>query len=296
MENLRMYVDNYLKMKDLRKIVDSYLKDDGLDRDIVLLANQMDIEVSFAYTEKDFVACTSIDNKRKIIFLNKSRVNDGNLCRFILAYQLAEYVNIGSRFFYSFYEIDKMDEEIYSLAKNIFERSNMYKKEKASKKYGLFRKQIIVGYSWRGMTVINVVGTMFFDNNKLLLCKPRKNPTYQLIAGKIELGELPLEAAIRECHEELGDKIFFYKSNFEFLMEFDEIASSDNITTIHFYLFKYTGELKGKMKISEEIESFLWYDSSYGTDILSNTLRNEVVPYCLSKKLIKQIEIYLFFL
>ena len=140
MENLRMFVDNYLKMENLRKLVDSYLKDDGLDRDIVLLANQMDIEVAFAYTEKDFVACTSIDNERRIIFLNKSRVNDGNLCRFILAYQLAEYVNIGSDIFYSFFEIDKMDEDIYSLAKKISERSNMYKKEKSSKKYSLFRK------------------------------------------------------------------------------------------------------------------------------------------------------------
>lgn len=135
--------------------------------------------------------------------------------------------------------------------------------------------------------MIKVVGTMFFDNQKLLLDKPRKRPTYQMIGGGVEVGELPLEAAIRECHEELGDEAIFDESKFELVMEFDEIATSDGVTPIHFYVFKYTGELKGKMNISEEIENFLWYDSSCGTDILSNTLRNEVVPYCLSKKLIK---------
>ena len=135
--------------------------------------------------------------------------------------------------------------------------------------------------------MISVVGTMFFDSQKLLLCKPRKRSTYQLIAGKIELNESPLEAAIRECHEELGNEVIFDDRNFEFVMEFDEIASSDNVTPIHYYLFRYIGELIGKMNSSEEIESFLWYDSSYGTDILSNTLRNEVIPYSLSKKLIK---------
>ena len=135
--------------------------------------------------------------------------------------------------------------------------------------------------------MLNVVGTIFLENNKLLLDKPRRRPTYQMIGGRIEDDETPLEAAIRECHEELGSEAIFDESRFEFVMEFDEIASSDDITPIHFYVFKYTGELKGKMNISEEIENFLWYDSSCGTNILSNTLRNEVIPYCLSKKLIK---------
>ena len=34
---------------DLRKIVDDFLVDDGLDRDIVLLANQMGIDVGYDY-------------------------------------------------------------------------------------------------------------------------------------------------------------------------------------------------------------------------------------------------------
>ena len=132
-----------------------------------------------------------------------------------------------------------------------------------------------------------VVGTMFFNENKLLIDKPRKRPTYQMIGGSVEEGELPLQAAIRECHEELGKYASFDEKLFELVMEFDEIATSDGVTPIHFYVYKYNGALNGELTTSDEIENFKWYDSSCGTDILSNTLKNEVVPYCLEKKLIK---------
>lgn len=134
---------------------------------------------------------------------------------------------------------------------------------------------------------IEVVGTMFFKEYKLLIDKPKKRTTYQMIGGKVENGETPLEAAIRECHEELGIEAIFEEDLFELIMEFDEIATSDNKTPIHFYVFKYNGELKGKTTISEEIENFKWYSSKDGTEILSNTLKNEVVPYCLKNNLIK---------
>ncbi len=134
---------------------------------------------------------------------------------------------------------------------------------------------------------MKVVGTMFFNRNKLLIDKPRKRPTFQMIGGRIEDGETPLKAAIRECHEELGKSVSFDESQFELVMEFDEIATSDGVTPIHFFVFKYNGILKGNLETSEEIEKFLWYDSSMGNNILSNTLKNEVIPYCLGKKLIK---------
>ena len=134
---------------------------------------------------------------------------------------------------------------------------------------------------------MNVVGTMFFKNDSLLIDKPRKRPTYQMIGGKVEDGESPLQAAIRECHEELGDKAVFDENAFELVMEFDEIATSDGVTPIHFYVFKYNGILNGTLSTSFEIEKFLWYQSTDGDEILSNTLKHKVVPYCLERKLIK---------
>ncbi|MBR3888081.1 MAG: NUDIX domain-containing protein [Clostridia bacterium] len=134
---------------------------------------------------------------------------------------------------------------------------------------------------------MKVVGTMFFKDEKLLIDKPRKRATYQMIGGRVEENESPIEAAIRECHEELGENAIFDEQSFELVMEFDEIATSDGVTPIHFYVFMYNGVLAGEITISEEIEKFMWYDTSEGTEILSNTLKNEVVPYCIKEKLIK---------
>ena len=134
---------------------------------------------------------------------------------------------------------------------------------------------------------MKVVGTMFFDNNKLLIDKPRKRPTYQMIGGRVEENETPLEAAIRECHEELGEYAIFDENLLTQELEFDEIATSDGKTPIHFYVFKYNGILEGKLTTSEEIESFLWYDTNNNDALLSNTLNNEVIPYCKEKKLIR---------
>ena len=103
----------------------------------------------------------------------------------------------------------------------------------------------------------------------------------------IENGETPIQAAIRECHEELGNEAIFDENKFEFIMDFHEIATSDQTTKIHFYVYKYNGELTGKLNSSEEIDRFMWFGIDDDIELLSNTLKNEVIPYCLQKKLIK---------
>lgn len=133
---------------------------------------------------------------------------------------------------------------------------------------------------------MNVVGTIFLKDNKLLLVKPTRRPTYQMVGGKVEEGETIEEAAIRECHEELGKNAIFDESKFTFLMDFDEIASSDNKTKIHFYLFIYYGNIEGRLEESDEISEFIWYETSMGTNMLSNTLKHKVIPYCIKEKLI----------
>lgn len=132
-----------------------------------------------------------------------------------------------------------------------------------------------------------VVGTMFFKNDKLLIDKPRKRQIFQMIGGSVEEGETPLEAAIRECHEELGNEAIFDENNFELVMNFKEIATSDQKTQIHFFVFKYNGKLNGNLSTSEEIEKFMWFGIDDDREILSNTLKNEVIPYCIEKNLIK---------
>lgn len=131
-----------------------------------------------------------------------------------------------------------------------------------------------------------VVGTMFFENGKLLIDKPRKRPTFQMVGGSVEDGETPFQAAIRECHEELGEEAVFDENNFQLVMDFIETATSDQVTKIHFYVFQYNGELKGRLTNSDEIEEFMWFSVDDNINILSNTLKNEVIPYCLKKNLL----------
>ena len=58
---------------------------------------------------------------------------------------------------------------------------------------------------------MEVVGTMFFKDRKLLIDKPRKRNTYQMIGGRVEEGETPLEAAIDEYNDNLtNDNVIGY--------------------------------------------------------------------------------------
>jgi len=136
--------------------------------------------------------------------------------------------------------------------------------------------------------LIEVVGTMFFRNGKLLIDKPRSKPTFQMIGGKVEKGETTREAAIRECHEELGENAIFDENLIEFVMDFEEIATSDPSKKIHMNIFQYNGELKGELTVSQEIESFMWFGADDDRNLLSNTLKNEIIPYCIENGLIKE--------
>ena len=127
---------------------------------------------------------------------------------------------------------------------------------------------------------------MFFKDGKLLIDKPRKRPTFQMIGGSVEEGETTLETAIRECHEELGDKAIFDESKITPVRDFEEIATSDPTKKIHMHIFKYDGELEGELTTSSEIESFMWFGQNDDVNLLSNTLKNEILPYCIENKLI----------
>ena len=131
-----------------------------------------------------------------------------------------------------------------------------------------------------------VVGTLFFSNGKLLIDKPRKRPTYQMVGGSVEENETTLQAAIREIREELGNKAIFDPTKIEFLMDFDEIATSDPTLEIHMNIFIYKGELHGELSTSDEIENFMWFGIDDDINLLSNTLKNEIIPYSIKNKLI----------
>ncbi len=134
--------------------------------------------------------------------------------------------------------------------------------------------------------IVGVVGTMFFRDGKLLIDKPRERPTFQMVGGRIEKGETPLETAIRENKEELGNQFIYDESKLRFIMDFKEVATSDPKLDIHMYVFQYDGELGGKTTTSEEIEAFMWFGINDDQTLLSNTLKNKILPYAIKNKLI----------
>lgn len=137
-----------------------------------------------------------------------------------------------------------------------------------------------------GQKIIDVVGVMFFKDGKLLIDKPRKRPTFQMIGGRVEQKESLLRAAIRECHEELGEKAIFIEDKIKFVMDFIETATSDPNSKIHMYVFQYDDVLEGELTTSNEIEKFMWFGLHDDKSILSNTLKNEIIPYAIRQGLI----------
>ena len=133
--------------------------------------------------------------------------------------------------------------------------------------------------------MLKVVGTLFIKDRKLLLDKPRKRPTHQMVGGKVEPNETPTQAAYREACEELVTDTLD-PSLFEFIMDFEETASSDPNLKIHFHLFRYNGILNCEPQTSDEIEGFLWYNTSLGESMLTPTLKHYVIPYCIKNNLI----------
>ena len=131
-----------------------------------------------------------------------------------------------------------------------------------------------------------VVGTLFFKDKKLLIDKPRKRKTFQMIGGSVEENESIFDAAVRECKEELGENAIFDSLKIKFLMEFDEIATSDPNLKIHMNIFIYDGVLEGELTTSDEIESFMWFSRDDDINLLSNTLKNEIIPYAIENELI----------
>lgn len=100
----------------------------------------------------------------------------------------------------------------------------------------------------------NIIMVYNMNLDKLLMCKRRKDPykgLYNLVGGKIELGEDGLSAAYRELHEETG-------------------ISKNDITLKHLMDFKYyyqncyvevyVGRLEHDVDLVEEANELFWSD------------------------------------
>lgn len=105
------------------------------------------------------------------------------------------------------------------------------------------------------MKKLNVVAVYSKDGKKILMCKRLKEPykgKFNLVGGKLELGEDELEAAYRELNEETG-------------------ITKDDINLTHVMNFQYkltnmeleffAGRLNKEVNIVEEINKLYWLNT-----------------------------------
>lgn len=122
-----------MKKNNFMELKESFLNDDGLDRDVVLFAKAMRIEVCLiSNVNVDFVAVTQIYRSHRKIILNNEKIQDYDMLKFILSYQLAELIILNKEELCSIFKIELIDAETYKLAQDIFNRSNKYKSKQLS--------------------------------------------------------------------------------------------------------------------------------------------------------------------
>lgn len=118
-------------------------------------------------------------------------------------------------------------------------------------------------------------------NKKLLLEKSGGKDTYVVPGGRIEIGETPQEALMRELLEEF--KIATDLNNFEFLGSF--IVNNAKIVgskvKMETYLVK---EWVGSIQMDNEIEGIAWVDSSNSDGLILSPFASDIVLPMLKER------------
>ena len=106
------------------------------------------------------------------------------------------------------------------------------------------------------MKKLNVILVYNKEQDKILMCKREKEPykgKYNLVGGKVELGEDEISSAYRELQEETGitknDIKLVHLMNFEYMID-------------NFELEVFAGKLNKEIKLIEEVNKLYWIDKS----------------------------------
>ena len=91
-------------------------------------------------------------------------------------------------------------------------------------------------------------------DGRVLLVRKRGTSRYMLPGGKIESGETPAQAAIRELHEEVGAML--NPVLLSFLGEWTTAAANEPDHTVHGFIFEHPWI--GGLGVQAEIDELLW--------------------------------------
>jgi 8-oxo-dGTP diphosphatase len=133
----------------------------------------------------------------------------------------------------------------------------------------------------------SAVGVLIFKGDLMLVLEPSYKPNWLVPGGVVEKSESPLEAAIRECQEEIGVDVEIK----EFLCADYKRGNEDIGDAVHF-LFLATIANNAIIKINgEEIKSLQWmkpedalakFDSHLATRVTCGlqAIKNKRPFYC----------------
>lgn len=130
-------------------------------------------------------------------------------------------------------------------------------------------------------TILTIAAVRLLDpHGRILLVRKRGTGKFMQPGGKLEPGEAPLDAAIREVAEEIG--INLAPAQVESLGHWRGPAANEADTLIDAHLFAaITAE---PAVIAAEIEEMIWIDPAEALlrPDLAPLLRNEILPGLLS--------------
>lgn len=102
-----------------------------------------------------------------------------------------------------------------------------------------------------------------FYGNKVLLIKHPKIGKWLPVGGKVDLGESPDEAVLREIYEEVGLEVDIIKKNRSFTQKIDTIQyvqNEDLGSKYHIDFIYYSKAKTDKFKLENEINEAKWFD------------------------------------
>jgi len=118
-------------------------------------------------------------------------------------------------------------------------------------------------------------------NGCILVVRKRGTSRYMLPGGKIEKGETPAQAAVRELHEEVGAEL--EPESLVFLGEWTAPAANEPDHTVCGHIFEHPWV--AGLAVRAEIEDLLWLhpDEMALRDDLAPLLVTRVLPALTSK-------------
>lgn len=133
------------------------------------------------------------------------------------------------------------------------------------------------------------VGVAFIEDGKLLIVRSERSSltnSWTLVGGGVETNETPVEAALREISEEIGEGFEFEEQDLMPLLCFKETANSDPDITIEMHLFYTTKKINITLNPNDEILNYHWFKLGETEYNLSSSILDHFLPFAIQKGLI----------